>query len=220
MSLCGELRICKGTDVKTAEVPMQRILYATILIIITALPIAADQTGSIFSREIRQEAQEALSYYGFDAGPADGIFGSKTIAAIGAYQTSIGSQPTGSFSRAGIGNLLQQYRDDRRQAGRTETPGPVTAAIMDMATSCDTTAEILKMRPGFLQEANLNNDGIADYLLDGSAAECSMLCGAANCQVSVIVSTSQGYRQNDFLGGGITPQTFNCLSNGLCEFAR
>ena len=203
---------------------MQKFLYCIIIFFIAVNPATADQDDGIFSKEIRIEAQEALSFYGYDAGPADGFFGAQTMAALRAYQTSIGEQPTGILSRAGMGNLLQRYRQVRQiQAANTEKmrlPEPIVAAVAAMAKSCETTVDTMISRVGFLQKANLNNDGITDYLLDGSAADCSYLCGAANCQVSVVVSTSRGYRINEFLGGGISPNTFNCLSSGECEFAR
>lgn len=199
---------------------MYRLFCVVLVVVITTLPAMADESGSMFSPEIRQEAQEALSYYGY----ADGRFGSRTHRAISAYQTATGDSPTGEFSRAGLGNLLQRYREDRRRemnaATKTGLPEPVLAEIAGMANNCGTTPEVIAKRSGYLQEADLNNDGIVDYLLDGSAADCSTICGAANCQVTVIVSTSRGYRQNDFLGGSVSPSSFNCLSDGYCEFAR
>lgn len=50
--------------------------------------------------EDRQAIQRGLTRRGFDAGGADGVFGSKTEAAIRAYQQSNGMAPTGEPSRA------------------------------------------------------------------------------------------------------------------------
>lgn len=203
---------------------MLRNFFVCLALVATMHTAGADETGSIFSREIRQEAQQALIYYGFDAGVADGVFGRQTRAAIAAYQTYIGGQQTGELSRAGMSQLLQSYREDRRRdaarVAETGLPLPVAAAILAMARPCGTTEEALVAQQGFLQSYDLNNDGIVNYLIDGSAANCSELCGAAICQVTLLVSTSRGFLQSDFLGAGVTPQTFNCLSNGYCEFAR
>ncbi|MEQ5871820.1 peptidoglycan-binding protein [Sagittula sp. NFXS13] len=185
------------------------------------MPVFA-QNGTMFSREIRAEAQQALSYYGFDTGPADGVFGSQTRAAIRARQAARGTPATGEFSRAGLGNLLEQYRSDRRaDASAADTlPMPVQGAIAEMAQMCGTTTAALAARQGLLQSGEMNNDGILDYVIDGSAARCSMICGAANCSVTTVVSNANGYRNSDFLGYGVSPDSFNCLSNGICEFAR
>lgn len=78
-----------------------------------ALTAVGDTKGSMFSREIRREAQEALNFYGFDTGVPDGIFGTQTQITIRNFQTSKGGQITGEFSRATMGLLLQSYRTDR-----------------------------------------------------------------------------------------------------------
>ena len=186
-----------------------------------SVPVSA-QDGSVFSREIRAEAQQALSYYGFDAGTADGVFGAQTKSAIRAWQAALGATATGEFSRAGLSNLLEQYRSDRRVAASAADTLPmlVQGAVAEMAQMCGTTVAELVERPGFLQSGEMNNDGILDYVIDGSAADCSTVCGAAKCSVTTVVSNARGYRNSDFLGYGVAPDSFNCLSSGLCEFAR
>ena len=43
---------------------------------------------------------------GFDAGIADGVMGAKTVAAIKAFETSIGQEPTGKISDKLVNELL------------------------------------------------------------------------------------------------------------------
>jgi peptidoglycan hydrolase-like protein with peptidoglycan-binding domain len=42
-----------------------------------------------------QKLQKALQAKGFDPGPIDGIFGSKTRMAVISYQMSVGLEPSG-----------------------------------------------------------------------------------------------------------------------------
>lgn len=200
---------------------MTHIFYALIFTLVASMPALA-KDRSIFSSEIRAEAQQALSYYGFDAGPADGVFGTQTRSAIRAWQAAHGISATGDFSRAGLGNLLEQYRSDRRAASSAADalPMPVQGAVAEIAQMCGTTAAVLVARQGVLQSGEMNNDGIIDYVIDGSAVGCSAICGAANCAVTTVVSNARGYRNSDFLGYGVSPESFNCLSSGNCEFAR
>jgi hypothetical protein len=44
------------------------------------------------------KVQLALTYFGFDAGPSDGVSGKKTRAAISEYQILLGYQPTGQLT--------------------------------------------------------------------------------------------------------------------------
>lgn len=48
--------------------------------------------------EINKSIQTALNAVGFNAGPADGVFGPKTHRAIKAFQVSIGQKPTGKLT--------------------------------------------------------------------------------------------------------------------------
>jgi len=53
----------------------------------------------------RKQLQSRLNARGFDAGTPDGVFGSKTRAAIASFQRSIGAEPTGTPSRAILDQL-------------------------------------------------------------------------------------------------------------------
>ena len=199
--------------------------YLAILsFVVSFLPIVAqaDATGSMFSPEIRREAQEALNFYGFDAGTPDGVFGPGTRRAIAAYQSANGGTPTGEFSRAVIGNLLQSYRAEKVVApanATSEMPQEVVSIIGEFSGNCGVASSSLISKPGFLQQADLNGDGAMDYLIDGSAAGCFEMCGASNCQVNAVVSSPAGYQSNSFLGYSITPNTFLCNIDGVCEFS-
>ncbi len=206
---------------------MIRIILSTLFVslFINTAPVHADPSGSMFSREIRREAQEALNFYGFEAGTPDGIFGSRTQQAIRNFQSARGGQVTGEFSRATMGLLLESYREDRTRnspiSATTGRPQAVESAIASMAGMCGVSPASMMSRPGFLQQADLNGDGATDYLVDGSSSGCMQTCGAANCQVTVLASDGRGsYRSNDFLGYSVTSDTFDCASDGTCRFAR
>jgi len=206
---------------------MIRLVLSTLIVslFMTISPVEADTKGSMFSREIRREAQEALNFYGFDTGVPDGIFGTQTQIAIRNFQTSKGGQITGEFSRATMGLLLQSYRTDRDKIRPTLVasgrPQAVENAISEIANMCGTSTAAMASKPGFLQEADLNKDGVKDFLLDGSASGCMEACGASSCEVTVVASDGKGgYRYNDFLGYSITQKTFVCATDGSCRFAK
>lgn len=191
--------------------------------ILAATPsVHADMAGSMFSPEIRREAQEALNFYGFDAGRPDGVFGNGTQSAIRDYQQSLGGQATGELSRAVMGNLIQRYRADKAKnapvrSGAGGLPTAVARPVAKLADMCGVSSASLLSRPSFLQKSDINGDGEMDYIIDGTES-CSMACGAANCSVYVVASTPSGYRENKFLGYGVVPDTFRCDRTGTCTF--
>ncbi|MCT9000050.1 peptidoglycan-binding protein [Chelativorans intermedius] len=68
----------------------------------------AQATGSIDMKKAIGNIQALLNRRGFDAGPADGVMGEKTRAAIRAFQKENGLEVTGSVNEALVRALLAQ----------------------------------------------------------------------------------------------------------------
>ncbi|WP_034853958.1 peptidoglycan-binding protein [Sinorhizobium sojae] len=66
------------------------------------------KTASIDMTKAVRNIQAILNNNGFDAGPADGQMGKKTIAAIKAFQKSIDQEPTGEITDALVRELLKR----------------------------------------------------------------------------------------------------------------
>jgi localization factor PodJL len=66
------------------------------------------KTASVDMTKAVRNIQAILNNNGFDAGPADGQMGKKTIAAIKAFQKSIGQEPTGEITDALVRELLKR----------------------------------------------------------------------------------------------------------------
>ncbi|HEX2147579.1 MAG TPA: SEL1-like repeat protein, partial [Pseudorhizobium sp.] len=64
------------------------------------------KTSSVNVEDAVRNIQAILNKNGFDAGTADGKMGSKTIAAIKAFQTSVGQEPSGRVNEALVKELL------------------------------------------------------------------------------------------------------------------
>ena len=62
----------------------------------------------------RRQIQTALHRLGYDPGPADGLFGPKTRAAIRRFQQRIGTEPTGIITADEASRLVN-------------TPAPATS---------------------------------------------------------------------------------------------
>ncbi len=82
---------------------------------------------------VRDDAniQRALNHFGFQAGPADGLFGSKTRAAIRRYQEAAGVPVTGTLTQDQRAHLLTQYAKSLnggslRTTSKAEPRPPVT----------------------------------------------------------------------------------------------
>ncbi|MGH1356446.1 MAG: peptidoglycan-binding domain-containing protein [Thalassovita sp.] len=117
----------------------------------------------------------------------------------------------------GVRGLLITWRDEAqgtRTAGYSSgyggVPIEVSNAIDEIANSTEPSAEQLMQRSGFMQLADLNNDGKNDYVLDTSVSGSSFWCGASHCTVMVFASAPQGYRRIDFQARGVTPASFSC----------
>ena len=67
---------------------------------------AALEAALGLTRADRRLIQSALAAEGFDPGPADGVFGRRTRAAIGQWQAARGEEPTGYLDAEAVGLLL------------------------------------------------------------------------------------------------------------------
>ncbi|MBX9459475.1 MAG: SEL1-like repeat protein [Rhizobium sp.] len=67
-------------------------------------------TASVDMKRAIRNIQAILNLNGFDAGKADGEMGKKTVAAIKAFQTSIGQEPTGRIDDALVKELLKRNK--------------------------------------------------------------------------------------------------------------
>lgn len=117
----------------------------------------------------------------------------------------------------GVRGLLVTWRDEAqgtRTAGYSSgyggLPIEVSNAIDEIASSTEPSADQLMQRSGFMQLADLNNDGKNDYILDTSVSGSSFWCGASHCTVMVFASAPEGYRRIDFQARGVTPASFSC----------
>ena len=69
---------------------------------------AAVETALGLTRADRRLIQSSLAAQGFDPGPADGVFGRRTRAAIGQWQAARGEEPTGYLNAEAAKSLLGQ----------------------------------------------------------------------------------------------------------------
>ncbi len=74
--------------------------------------------------EERMQVQQGLAALGFDAGPADGMFGLRTRAAIWEWQQAKGLEATGYLSREETEVLAAVGAESREQAASRETAEP------------------------------------------------------------------------------------------------
>ncbi|MGV8938318.1 MAG: peptidoglycan-binding protein [Allorhizobium sp.] len=68
------------------------------------------KTASVDMKRAIGNIQAILKKTGFDVGTPDGIMGAKTVAAIKAFQTSIGQKPTGQIDDALVTELLARNK--------------------------------------------------------------------------------------------------------------
>jgi hypothetical protein len=71
-------------------------------------------------RDARAAIQTALAWFGHYTGAIDAAFGPGTRAAIAAWQTARGAEPTGVLRRAERAALLADWREDRDRLGLQE----------------------------------------------------------------------------------------------------
>ena len=67
---------------------------------------AALETALGLTRADRRLIQSSLAAQGFDPGPADGVFGRRTRAAISQWQAARGEEPTGYLNAEAAESLL------------------------------------------------------------------------------------------------------------------
>ncbi len=76
-----------------------------------------------YQREQNRQVQTALNYFGFPAGPADGVMGGNSRSAVAQYQASVGFAPTGLLMEHERFFLVSSY--ERAMVG-----GPQAGQIM------------------------------------------------------------------------------------------
>lgn len=131
-----------------------------------------------------------------------------------------------STSPQGIRGMLIAQRDETLGTGGAAgsyaggsiggLPPEVSEAVFEIARNTNVEPTQLLQRAGFVQLADLNNDGRTDYMLDTSVTGSGFWCNGPACTVRVFASTPQGYQRNDFQLAGATPASFSC-THGLCE---
>lgn len=70
----------------------------------------ANTTASVDMKKAIRNIQAILNNNGFDAGPADGEIGKKTVDAIKAFQKKVGQEPTGKIDEALVKELLKHNK--------------------------------------------------------------------------------------------------------------
>lgn len=71
---------------------------------------AAPKTATVDMKKAIRNIQAILNNNGFDAGPADGEMGAKTVTAIKNFQKSIGQEPTGKVNDDTVKALLERNK--------------------------------------------------------------------------------------------------------------
>jgi peptidoglycan hydrolase-like protein with peptidoglycan-binding domain len=86
------------------------------------------QSGAAQSQEVVKQAQQKLSQMGHDAGPADGIFGPKTQAALKEFQQAKGLNETGQLDSQTLAAL--QLSESAGAAGPSGPAGQPASGSM------------------------------------------------------------------------------------------
>ncbi|EAQ04930.1 hypothetical protein OB2597_06590 [Pseudooceanicola batsensis HTCC2597] len=210
------------------------------------------------ARAQNREVQTSLNYFGFNAGGADGVLGSRSRAAISRYQAYLGFPATGhlseyerqilvnSYNRAQIGDpqvvkVMQKSNEGPRALlkamqkggmggtlaaaghggfGYAGLPIEVSDAVDEIAESAEPSAEQLLQRAGFIQTADLNQDGKNDYVIDTSVTGSTFWCGQTECATLLFASTSDGYARKQFMYK-LNPQRSNKITTAdfQCDYA-
>lgn len=128
----------------------------------------------------------------------------------------------------GIRGMLLKQRDEMMGGGGGGgsyaansyggLPPEVASAVDEISRNSGVEGQQLIQRAGFIQLADMNNDGRTDYMIDTSKTGSGFWCNGPACTVQVFASTPQGYQRNDFQLAGATPASFSCLQ-GACSLA-
>lgn len=149
---------------------------------------------------------------------------------VGAYNRAMLGGPQVQQVMAGpqgIRGMLLKQRDEMIGGGGGGTyaansygglPPEVASAVDEISRNSGVEGQQLIQRAGFIQLADMNNDGRTDYMIDTSKTGSGFWCNGPACTVEVFASTPQGYQRNDFQLAGATPASFTCLQ-GACSLA-
>lgn len=137
--------------------------------------------------------QQRLNALGFDAGPADGVMGTKTRRAVADYQRSIGRNPTGQLDASDRATLFGQ------QSSVAQTsPVPPANAGSSFSLLYDVDLPYNDFRSG------MSEPGLRDIGIDGCMAACSAdgRCQAFtyNLQAGICFLKSEGANPTPFTG--------------------
>lgn len=101
--------------------------------------------------------------------------------------------------------------------GYAGLPIEVSDAVDEIAQSTEPSPEQLLQRAGFIQTADLNQDGQNDYVIDTSVTGSSFWCGQTQCTTILFASSADGYQRKQFMyklndqrSNHITTAAFEC----------
>ncbi len=177
------------------------------------------------SRSAISQYQALLSF------PVDGTLNDiERNILVTAYQRAMmGGQfvtQTVSTHPMGMRGLLMKQKEESLGVGGTTQmsgnygglPPEVAQAVDEVARNSGVEGTALMQRAGFIQLADMNNDGKTDYLIDTSKSGSQFWCSAQGCIARVFASTPGGFQQNDFQVTSreqIIPAAFSC-QQGNC----
>ena len=118
----------------------------------------AVESGLRLDRAARRVIQEGLAVAGFSPGPADGVFGPATRAAIRGWQTSRGTTATGYLDAAGASALGAPVP----AAALTATASPPAAVPEPVPAESGPTAELTRAETVFWESMRDSTDA-ADF---------------------------------------------------------
>ena len=127
----------------------------------------AKEAGLGLSRSMRRRIQEGLAAQGFDSGPADGVFGSRTREAILGWQEARGKAATGYLDEASAKALQAAAKQESGEESRAREE---TREVKRAIPRCRDAEE--KINPGM--------DRILEVTTDPNASESTVLCAHIN----------------------------------------